>query len=63
MDLPVEIICGINHKPEIVYFHPIEIDKKLYVSIDSFNGCEDGYHGCQQCDDCKQKAFDLIDKT
>ena len=41
-DYPVEIHCLLRNVEETVFFHPIEIDGKWYVDINSFNGCDIG---------------------
>ena len=56
-DYPVKIYCTLRNVEEIVYFHPIEIDGKWYVDKNSFNGCDIGWCGCQECEDCKEKAY------
>lgn len=59
-DLPVKMYCPISNIEENVYFHPVQIDGKWYVDINSFNGCNNGWHSCQECEACKTKAYTKV---
>lgn len=57
--LPVKIHCPIYNTEDTVFF-PEQIDGEWYINIDSFNGCENNWHGCKECDNCKAKAYAKI---
>lgn len=59
-DYPIKIHCPISKVDEYVSFHPIEIDGEWYVDINSFNGCDTGWCKCQECEDCKIKAYEKM---
>lgn len=59
-DYPVRMYCPIFNIEETVYFHPVELDGNWYVDINSFNGCDRGWHSCHECEDCKIKAYDKM---
>lgn len=54
---PVKVHCPIRNVEDTVYFHPIEIAGEWRVDINSFNGCDIGWHDCQECEECKHKAY------
>lgn len=58
--LPVAVHCPIRDVDETVFFHPVKIGGKWYISINSFNGCEIGFCGCAECEACKQKAYQIV---
>ena len=59
-DYPVKIYCPLSSTEELVYFHPVEMEGKWYVSIDSFNGCDRLWHACKECEVCKIKAYEMM---
>lgn len=60
MDLPVKVYCSIRMVEETVFFQPVERDGKLYISADRFNGCDIGFCACEECEQCKHKAYDSL---
>ena len=56
-DLPVKMHCPISNIEENVYFHPVQIDGKWYIDINSFNGCNNNWHNCRECEACKTAAY------
>ena len=61
-DYPVKIYCPLINAETIVYFHPKPNGEKYTLHIDSFNGCNDNFHGCPECDACKLSAFEIVRK-
>lgn len=59
-DYPVKIHCPIRNVEETVYFHPVDIDGKWYVNINSFNGCDIGWCDCEECAQCKDAAYKIM---
>lgn len=59
-DYPVNIHCPFSNIEEKVYFHPVQIDGKWYVDKNSFNGCDNLWHSCPECENCKVKAWNKI---
>ena len=59
-DYPVKVHCPLSRKEEDVYFHPVHIDGKWYVDENSFNGCDNSWHSCPECERCKSKAWQKI---
>lgn len=59
-DFPVKIYCPIIHTEEFVYFHSQKLGEKWVVPKDSFNGCDSNFHGCAECDACKNAAFEIL---
>ena len=62
-DLPVKMDCPISNIEEDVFFHPVQMDGKWYISIDSFNGCCNSWHACKECETCKTAAYAKLMKT
>lgn len=62
-DLPVKMYCPISNIEEDVFFHPVQIDGKWYISIDSFNGCDNSWHACKECETCKTAAYAKLMKA
>lgn len=58
--LPVKMYCPFSNIEENVFFYPIQVDGEWYVDINSFNGCDNSWHCCQECENCKTKAYDKI---
>lgn len=59
-DLPVKVHCPISNTDDYVFFYPIEVDGKWYIDINSFNGCDHGWHSCNECETCKTKAYQKV---
>ena len=59
-DLPVKVHCPIRDVEDDVFFHPVEINGKWYVDINSFNGCDIGWSDCKACEKCKIDAYKKI---
>lgn len=59
-DYPVKMYCPISRREENVYFHPVQIDGEWYVDPNSFNGCDNNWHLCEECENCKAAAWKKI---
>lgn len=59
-DFPVTVHCPIRDVDETVYFPIIEKDGNKYLRIESFNGCDIGFCGCKECEECKHIAYAKI---
>lgn len=60
---PIKMYCPFSSKKdkiEIVYFYPVEKSGKICVNIESFNGCDNWWHSCPECENCKVNAFSKI---
>lgn len=60
IDYPVRIYCPLIDAEATVYFHPKQVGEKYALRIDSFNGCNDLFHGCPECDACQKAAFEIV---
>ena len=60
-DIPVKIYCPLSEKEEVVFFHAQQIGEIRRVTIDSFNGCDTNYHGCDACENCKTAAYKILE--
>ena len=59
-DLPVKMYCPFSNIHENVYFLPVQSGGKWFIDIDSFNGCNNNWHKCRECEDCKKKAYTKV---
>ena len=55
--LPVKKHCPFSNIEEDVFFYPVQIDGQWYIDKNRFNGCDHNWHSCQECEDCKEKAY------
>ena len=51
---PVNVICPFTNVTETVYFFPVEKNGKFYMQ---FNGCNNNWRNCEECNTCCQAAF------
>lgn len=59
-DYPVRIYCPIIGKETTVFFIPKPNGETYILNIEDFTGCDDNFHGCQECDACKLSAFRIV---
>ena len=59
-DLPVKMYCPFRYIEDTVYFHPVQLNGEWYIDINSFNGCENNWHSCAECENCKTSAYAKI---
>ena len=61
-DYPVRIRCPITGIETTVFFILKPNGETYTLNIDNFNGCNDNFHGCPECDACKLSAFEIVKK-
>ena len=61
-DYPVKVFCPITGSETTVFLHPKPNGKTYTLNINSFNGCNDNFHKCQECENCKLSAFKIVEK-
>lgn len=47
--------CPFSHSKERVYLYYIN-------DAVAFNGCENNFHGCRECEDCRIKAQQMFEQ-
>ena len=53
-----QVNCPISNRPEFVYVHTV---KGIDARLADFNGCDNSYHRCKECDEiCQAKARQLF---
>lgn len=53
----VKIYCPISNIEEYVFFYPVQKEGEWYVS---FNGCDHSWHACEECENCRKKAYNKL---
>lgn len=56
-------VCKIRSRKPLgrVFFTPLYCLSGV-VDFNNFNGCNDNFHGCPECDACKLSAFEIVKK-
>ena len=53
----VKMQCPISNIEEKVHFYEIKIEETLYLN---FVGCDNGWHKCSECENCKKQAYEKM---
>lgn len=53
----VEINCPFSDRKEEVYFFEVPLGEEFRLQ---FNGCDNSWHKCEECEVCRQKAYDKL---
>lgn len=53
----VVVDCPLISRKEKVYFYETEWQGQMYLS---FNGCDNEWHKCEACEECRRKAYEKL---
>lgn len=56
----VAVSCPFNGRTEEVYFFEIELQGQAYLR---FNGCDNEWHKCEACEECRRKAYEKLSEA
>lgn len=56
----VKMQCPILHSEQLTFFTLIEVGGESRIYKENFNGCNNGYHDCPECAECKEKAYQVL---
>ena len=58
--VPVRIICRKRNVMDTVFFLPVEVAGEIRVYKECFNGCNIGFRACDECEACKDEAYEIL---
>lgn len=56
----VEINCPISNRSETVFFYEVPVLDEIRLQ---FNGCDNNWHKCEECQACQKKAYSILESS
>lgn len=56
----VKMPCPLLHSEQLAFFTLVDVDGEPRIYKENFAGCNNGYHDCPECGECKEKAYQVL---